>query len=139
MTCSGLPEQASRWTEDEQERAALVLGGQATVVNVRKNGPHRRLVPWLSEAGLLIYIGHAGARHAWPESDFASPFVAEARTDRALAVRLYEEWLDQQPGLLRRLGLGELRGRALGCWCAPNQCHGDVLAGRHRGPLISIR
>lgn len=22
----------------------------------------------------------------------------------------------------------ELRGRALACWCAPEPCHGDVLA-----------
>lgn len=23
---------------------------------------------------------------------------------------------------------GELRGKVLGCWCAPKMCHGDVLA-----------
>lgn len=23
--------------------------------------------------------------------------------------------------------LHELKGKVLGCWCAPNSCHGDVL------------
>ena len=35
--------------------------------------------------------------------------------------------LPSRPDLLARLG--ELRGKALGCWCAPLACHGDVLAG----------
>jgi hypothetical protein len=24
--------------------------------------------------------------------------------------------------------IGQLRGKALGCWCASEPCHGDVLA-----------
>ncbi|WP_158891729.1 DUF4326 domain-containing protein [Amycolatopsis anabasis] len=130
MTSRSLPEEATGWTEDERNRAERVLAGHATVVNVRKNGPHRHLVPWLHAEGLLTYVGHGGTRHSWPESDFASPFVKEAKTDRAASVRHYEEWLDEQPELLRRLRGGELRGRALGCWCAPQQCHADVLASR---------
>ena len=31
-----------------------------------------------------------------------------------------------QPALLA--ALPELRGKRLGCWCAPQACHGDVLA-----------
>jgi hypothetical protein len=31
-----------------------------------------------------------------------------------------------QPSLLA--ALPELTGRTLGCWCAPDACHGDVLA-----------
>ena len=42
-------------------------------------------------------------------------------------IRQYIEWLGKGGrGLLDRLG--ELRGKALGCWCAPERCHGDVLA-----------
>jgi hypothetical protein len=125
-----LPEEAARWTDDERERAAQVLDGRATVVNVRKNGPHKHLVPWLEAKGLLVYVGHSGFRHSWPHSDFASPFVKEAKTDRAAMVRRYEQWLDTQPELARRLREGELSGRALGCWCAPQECHADVLARR---------
>ena len=125
-----LPEEASGWSDDERERAADVLDGRAVVVNVRKAGPHRHLVPWLLEQDLLTYVGHSGPRHSWPASDFASPFVKEAKTDREAMVRHYETWLDEQPALLARLREGELNGRALGCWCAPKLCHADVLAHR---------
>lgn len=123
-----LPAEADRWSEDERERAEQVLRGRTTVVNVRKNGPHKHLVPWLDSEGLLTYVGHGGARHSWPGSEFASPFVKEAKSDREAMVRHYEQWLDEQPELLDKLG--ELKGRALGCWCAPQPCHADVLAAR---------
>ncbi|MBA0128128.1 DUF4326 domain-containing protein [Haloechinothrix sp. YIM 98757] len=130
MTHARLPDESATWTEDERERAARVLDGRTTVVNVRKSGPHKRLVPWLVRQDLLTYVGHAGPRHSWPGSDFASPFVKQARTDRAAAKRSYERWLDEQDELVRRLRSGELSGRALGCWCAPEPCHADALAER---------
>ncbi len=37
----------------------------------------------------------------------------------------YRQWLLTQPDLLA--DIEELRGRALGCYCAPKPCHGDVL------------
>ena len=45
---------------------------------------------------------------------------------REEAVARYEEWLREQPELMA--ALPELRGKVLGCWCAPKACHGDVLA-----------
>ncbi len=100
------------------------------MVNVRRGGPHRHLVPWLADQALLSYVGHAGPRHSWPASDFANPFVRQARNDREGMVRRYADWLVQQPELLDRIRVGELTGRALGCWCAPQTCHADVLAAR---------
>jgi hypothetical protein len=121
-----LPPNAESWTAIERELAIAVLSGETVVVNVRKQGPHRRLVPWLVEEGLLTYVGHAGPRHHWPESDFANPFVGMAATDRTTMVSKYRDWLHNHPGLLRRIPT-ELAGRALGCWCAPAACHADVL------------
>lgn len=119
-----LPE---RLTPGERALADEVLAGRGVVVNVRKAGPHARLVPWLADHGLLVYVGHAGTRHGWPESDFANPFHREARLDREGMVARYRDWLAGAPDLLDRLAAGELRGRALGCWCAPRTCHADVL------------
>jgi hypothetical protein len=65
--------------------------------------------------------------NSWPESDFANPFLRQAGTDRPGMVRRYRQWLADQPDLLRRIREGELTGRALGCWCAPEPCHADVL------------
>ncbi|SFB51093.1 protein of unknown function [Amycolatopsis marina] len=122
-----LPESADRWSAAERDIAEEVRGGRSVLVNVRKSGPHRNLVPWLVETGLIVYIGHSGNRHSWPESDFANPFVREGKTDRAAMVRHYREYLEGRPDLLERVRSGELNGRALGCWCAPDPCHGDVL------------
>lgn len=114
-------------TPGERRLADEVLAGRGVVVNVRKAGPHPRLVPWLSENGLLVYVGHAGNRHAWPESDFANPFHREARVDRDGMVGRYRDWLADRSDLLDRLAAGELSRRALGCWCTPRACHADVL------------
>jgi hypothetical protein len=34
--------------------------------------------------------------------------------------------LPTQPDLMARLP--ELKGKVLGCWCAPEACHGDILS-----------
>ena len=45
---------------------------------------------------------------------------------RAEVIQEYREWIAGQPKLLA--SLGELKGKRLGCCCAPKPCHGDVLA-----------
>lgn len=45
---------------------------------------------------------------------------------REEAVRRYREWVLGQPQLLSCLD--ELCGKRLVCWCAPELCHGHVLA-----------
>jgi hypothetical protein len=45
---------------------------------------------------------------------------------RAQVIERYGRWLDTQPELLA--ALPQLKGKTLGCWCAPQACHGDVLA-----------
>lgn len=45
--------------------------------------------------------------------------------NREEAIRHYREWIVTQPELMA--ALPELRGKVLGCWCAPLACHGDVL------------
>ena len=37
----------------------------------------------------------------------------------------YEEYIRSRPELMA--SLHELHGKVLGCWCAPQRCHGDVL------------
>jgi uncharacterized protein DUF4326 len=134
---TALPSEAAGWSRAERSIASALLDGWSVVVNVRKSGPHKNLVPWLEETGRLTYVGHAGPRHPRSESDFANPFLNLAKTDRAGMLQQYRQWLSTKAGLLRRIGSGELSGRALGCWCAPQACHADVLAEEvnvHRRP-----
>lgn len=45
---------------------------------------------------------------------------------REEVIAKYEKYLRAQPALMASLPY--LRGKVLGCWCAPEPCHGDVLA-----------
>lgn len=45
---------------------------------------------------------------------------------RIEVIKKYKEWLLNNKELM--VQLPELKGKILGCWCAPNCCHGDVLA-----------
>jgi hypothetical protein len=60
------------------------------------------------------------------ESKWGNPFKIGPDGDRVAVIAKYEKWLKTQPELMR--ALPELKGKRLGCWCAPNLCHGDVLA-----------
>lgn len=61
-------------------------------------------------------------------SPFANPYGAK-KYGREESIVLYEEYmrkkLDADPELVRELLA--LKGKTLGCWCAPLPCHGDVV------------
>lgn len=65
-----------------------------------------------------VYIGRP--------SPWGNPFVIGRDGDRAQVIARYRRWISRQPALLARIPT--LREKALGCWCAPQPCHGDVLA-----------
>ncbi len=65
-----------------------------------------------------VYIGRP--------SKWGNPFIIGRDGNRDQVIELYREWVATQPQLLA--ALGELRGKRLGCFCAPQRCHGDVLA-----------
>jgi uncharacterized protein DUF4326 len=56
---------------------------------------------------------------------WGNPFVIGRDGTREECIAKYEKWLPTQPHLMA--ALHELRGRVLGCHCAPEPCHGDPL------------
>ncbi len=66
-----------------------------------------------------IYIGRPGP--------WGNPFRVGRDGTRADVIAKHRAWFLQQPALIER-ARRELRGKTLGCWCAPAACHGDVLA-----------
>jgi hypothetical protein len=70
-----------------------------------------------------VYIGRPTRGHRG--SKWGNPFHEGRDGDRGEVIVKYEDWLRSQPELLA--ALPELRGKVLGCWCAPKPCHGDVL------------
>lgn len=65
-----------------------------------------------------VYIGRPGK--------WGNPFTLTVEGDRATVIAKYRGWLALEMEL-GRLDPHELRGKVLGCWCAPKACHGDVL------------
>lgn len=59
-------------------------------------------------------------------SKWGNPFVLDVDGDRQTVINRYAGYLHSRPDLLA--ALPELRGKTLGCFCAPKPCHGDVLA-----------
>lgn len=71
-----------------------------------------------------VYIGRANG--ILPQSKWANPWVIGKDGTRAEVIARYEAWIKTQPDLMA--ALPELRGKVLGCWCAPDHdCHGHVL------------
>lgn len=105
------------WNEGERELLAQLRDGATVVVNMRNDG-HPNLVEWATDAGLFIRIDR--------RSEWGNPFETPADGDRDTVIYNYQHYyLPHKPSLLNRFM--ELRGKALGCWCAPAHCHGDVL------------
>jgi hypothetical protein len=77
------------------------------------------LVVHCRRAPFDVYVGRP--------SVWGNPFRLRTERERARVVEQYRQWLEGQPALLAR-ARGELRGKVLGCWCAPRPCHADVLA-----------
>lgn len=67
----------------------------------------------------------AGAVYVGRPSRWGNPFVIGKDGDRKEVLKKYRAWLMAQPALMARLS--ELRGKDLVCWCAPLECHADVL------------
>jgi len=86
------------------------------------------LVVHCKRAPFDVYIGR-GRGSVWgnPFSHKHGTVAGYVVKTRAEALAAYEEWLLDQPELVAK-AKAELRGKVLGCWCAPQSCHGDVLA-----------
>ncbi len=76
----------------------------------------------------VVYVGRAMHRGGWQlaASALANPFRVGRDGDRDETIAKYRGYLLGRPDLLALLP--ELRGRRLGCWCAPLSCHADVIA-----------
>jgi hypothetical protein len=86
------------------------------VVNITRAGP----------GGWDIYIGRANRRYGLRTSPWANPYRIGQDGTRDEVIEKYRRYLLNNAALLARLP--ELRGKRLACWCAPEACHGDVLA-----------
>lgn len=68
-----------------------------------------------------VYIGRP--------SKWGNPFTIGKHGDRAAVLKAYEHWLfTSNEGETVLYHVTDLKGKTLVCWCAPNTCHGHILA-----------
>lgn len=75
-----------------------------------------------------VYIGRPGRRQ---ESIYGNPYMISTGQNREAVISWFEDDLltSTEPRFAEmRRHLHMLRGKTLGCFCAPSACHGDVLA-----------
>ena len=72
-----------------------------------------------------VYIGRPSP---WgnPFSHMDGTLAKFKVANRVEAIARFREWFLGQPVLVAR-AQRELKGKVLGCWCKPDDCHGDVL------------
>jgi hypothetical protein len=105
-------------------RIPELLAGKTLVCNVSKSSPDKPLVVYAKANGLFVYIGRAC--RGYKKSIWANDNdMKQDESLRDFVCEKYEKDLNDAPELLAKLP--ELKGKVLGCWCAPLRCHGDVL------------
>ncbi len=104
------------WTEEELALRKAMENGETIVVSLR--GLHANLIAWSEDAGLYVRIDR--------RTDWGNPFEIPDDGDRDEVINKFAtHYLPHKTKLQERLP--ELAGKALGCWCAPEACHGDIL------------
>ena len=77
---------------------------------------------WLQEAN-NVYIGRRTKYTS--ASVWGNPYIVNRPYRRKRVIKLYEQRLHRNVKLLK--SVSKLKGKCLGCWCAPKPCHGEIL------------
>jgi len=65
-----------------------------------------------------VYIGRP--------TKWGNPFIIGKDGNRKEVINKYRDWIMKNDKLL--IDVKELKGKTLGCWCSPKECHGEILA-----------
>lgn len=90
--------------------------GKTRVVNIKDD-------PSIIHHPDFVYIGRYNQYYGLPESKWANHYVIGMDGTRGEVILKY--LMNMPPELLA--DIEELRGKILGCWCVPLNCHGHPL------------
>ena len=87
---------------------------------------------YIGRSGVILLPDHeTGKKSRFPKKNsiWANPFKISSKATRETVIKQYREYISHKiasdPKM--KLELEKLKGKTLGCWCAPEPCHGDIL------------
>lgn len=112
------PLESLAWTADERARRAAIEAGLCVVANMH-DGADVALLTWAQNTDRFVRIDR--------KTEWGNPFEMPDDGERAEVVGKFGKfYLPNKDGLLARVPT--LRGKVLGCWCHPEECHGHIIA-----------
>ena len=96
------------------------MSTKANIVNLRNV---KSIENWLQGEN-NVYIGRP-TRDIPGGSCWGNPYRLRIYKSRKKVIHLFKKHLQRTKKL--RESVGVLKGKVLGCWCAPESCHGEVL------------
>lgn len=110
-------------TPNNQNKTATPFNGRVVNFGAVKDSYDKKSKKW---SGDYVYIGRYNRGAGLKKSDWHNPYKISDDLSREDVIAKYRDYLLNKPELLVRLP--ELGNKTLVCWCAPDACHGDVLA-----------
>lgn len=108
------------WSDTEKERKALVEEGVTVVANCNEGDDH--LIQWAKDNNTYKFIGRSMHNLGW-----GNPYEIGKDGNREEVCDSYEHYFERKLQLNSQIRVA-LKGKVLGCYCYPKQCHGDFLA-----------
>jgi ParB-like chromosome segregation protein Spo0J len=100
--------------KEDSELIKRMKTGQTVVINIDKNF---HALKYAKDNDLYVQVDR------W--SDWGNPYLIGQDGDRDQVIESYEIYFARKFGLQKKLHT--LKGKALGCHCYPERCHGDHL------------
>ena len=108
------------------------MNSQLANVKVKYIRPkYNNLKEWMNDEN-NIYIGRKGIvfidgeRFPKNNSEFYNPFKINSNNSRDDVCLLYKNYIKSKIDK-NEIDITKLKNKTLGCWCFPEQCHGDIL------------
>jgi len=106
------------WTLDQSERKKLAEEGHCVVANLRDK-VDTALIAWAEANDRFVLIDRT--------TDWGNPFkIDDDGTREEVVEKFARYYLPHKNKLLKQIP--GLRGKVLGCWCHPEDCHGHFIA-----------
>jgi hypothetical protein len=116
------------WTLDQSERKKLAEEGHCVVANMHDK-TDTALIAWAEATDRFVCIDRT--------TDWGNPFKEnDDGTREEVVAKFARYYLPHKNRLLKKLP--ELRGKVLGCWCHPEECHGHVIAEGVNGDIQEV-